>query len=69
MRHFGTVKTFNNLTGTGFISQEKGGDLLPFRQIDVQRQRSDKVQECQRLSYEIEYDDQGELEAKDLRFA
>ena len=66
MRIFGKVRTFNNLTGTGFISPEGGGLLLPFRQIDVLRAPDQVINERQRLSYEVEVDDCGEKQAVSL---
>lgn len=69
MRIFGTVKTFNRLTGTGYVSPEQGGKVLPFRQMDVARASNEQIEESQRLSYEVETDDIGELQAVNLEFA
>lgn len=69
MRKIGTVATFNHLTGTGFLKPEGGGETIPFRQVDVEREGDDELAELTRLSFEIELDDQGEMQAIHLRFA
>ena len=66
---YGKVRTFNRMTGTGFISPEEGGEVLPFRQIDVQRKIGEEVRELQRLSYEVDHDCDGEKQAINLRSA
>ncbi|WP_394729319.1 cold-shock protein [Altererythrobacter sp. GH1-8] len=66
MRIFGNVRTFNSLRGTGFISPDGGGRLLPFRQIDVLRAPDQMIIARQRLSYEVEIDDCGEKQAVSL---
>ncbi|QIG54844.1 cold-shock protein [Altererythrobacter sp. BO-6] len=63
----GKVQTFNRITGTGFISPDAGGQVLPFRQIDVYRRAGDEVREQQRFSYEISRDSDGEEQAINLR--
>ncbi|TWJ08449.1 cold shock CspA family protein [Altererythrobacter ishigakiensis] len=62
-RNYGKVRTFNRRSGTGFISPSGGGELLPFRQIDVLRDSDQAIFERQRLSYEVEIDDCGEKQA------
>lgn len=63
----GKVQTFNRITGTGFISPDAGGQVLPFRQIDVHRRAGDEVREQQRFSYEIIRDSDGGEQAINLR--
>jgi len=69
MTNHGKVQTFNRMTGTGFISPEDGGEVLPFRQIDVHRNVGDEVQERQRFSYEVDVDADGERQAINLHSA
>ena len=69
MTNHGKVQTFNRMTGTGFISPEDGGELLPFRQIDVYRNVGDEVQERQRFRYEVDFDAVGERQAVILHSA
>lgn len=69
MANHGKVRTFNQMTGTGFISPEGGGEQLPFRQIDVCRPVGVEVHEGQRLAYEISVDLEGESQAINLRLA
>ena len=69
MTIFGKVRTFNRLTGTGFIGPETGGALIPFRQIDVLRAPDQQIAERQRLSYEVDTDDLGEDQAVNLKLA
>ncbi|NVE95390.1 cold-shock protein [Altererythrobacter lutimaris] len=67
MVNYCKVRTFDRMTGTGFISPESGGELLPFQQIDVQRRPSERVCEGQRLIFEIELGVDGEKNAINLR--
>lgn len=68
MTHYGKVKSFDQSAGTGFIIPEKGGDALPFRKADMQKQNWEPQTE-QRLGYETEKNNSGEARAVKLETA
>ena len=55
MKYFGTVKTFNEETGRGFIMPETGGEDLRFEQDSASWARVAPPRPGQRLSYDVHY--------------
>ena len=69
MDHFGSIQTFNPLTGTGFIRPAKGGAMVPFNQIELNRPHASEVREGSRVHYKTEEDELGELVAVQMHLA
>ena len=53
MKHFGTVKTFDENQGRGSITPEKGGEDLGIERSAIQWDRKISPTPGQRLSYEL----------------
>ena len=58
MTHFGKIKFYDSVKGSGTISPEGGGDVLPFRKADL-RQQSPEPRPEQRYGYETQSGDNG----------
>ena len=68
MKHFGTVKSFDEAKGHGSIQPEEGGQNLDFERSAISWDRETSPAEGQRLSYEITTKD-GETRAVNLQNA
>ena len=55
MKYFGTVKTFDETTGRGFIVPETGGEDLRFEQGSASWVRVAPPRPGQRLSYDLHH--------------
>ena len=66
---FGSIQTFNPLTGTGFIRPAEGGAMIPFNQLELRRPHEAEVREGSQVHYRTEKDDLGELVAVQLHLA
>jgi CspA family cold shock protein len=66
MKHFGTVKSFDETQGRGSIQPEEGGENLTFERSAIKWDRNIAPKEGQRLSYELETKG-GETRAVDLQ--
>ena len=53
MKHFGTVKSFDENEGSGLITPETGGDALRFDRSAFSWQPSGSTTAGQRLSYDL----------------
>ncbi|MCL6730713.1 cold-shock protein [Sphingomonas hankyongi] len=53
MKHFGTIKTFDETQGRGSITPEKGGDELRFERSAISWDPKVAPKTGQRLSYEL----------------
>ena len=62
MTYYGRVKTYSNVTGSGTIAPEDGGDVLPFRQSDVRKTKRE-IRERQRYGYDTKMVRLGKLRA------
>ena len=66
MTHFGQIKSYDSGKGTGTISPEKGGNVLPFGKSDLQREsQAPKVGD--RYGYETNQVDGQDIRAVDLQ--
>ena len=62
MTHFGKIKSWNNASGTGTITPEKGGEALSFKKADLQQQGQEPKPD-QRFGYETQAGDGGKNHA------
>ena len=53
MKHFGTLKSFDETKGSGSITPEKGGDELRFERSAISWDSKVAPTTGQRLSYEL----------------
>ena len=53
MKYFGTVKSFDTSKGHGEITQEAGGNDLPFEKSAIQWDKNVAPTVGQRLSYDL----------------
>jgi CspA family cold shock protein len=53
MKHFGTVKSFDETEGRGLITPETGGDALRFERTAFSWQPGGSPTSGQRLSYDL----------------
>lgn len=53
MKHFGTLKSFDETQGSGSITPEKGGDELRFERSAISWDSKAAPTPGQRLSYEL----------------
>ena len=53
MKHFGTVKSFDDTQGRGLIAPEKGGEELRFERSAISWDPKVSPRTGQRLSYEV----------------
>lgn len=65
MTEFGNIKWYDTAKGTGTISPEKGGDVLPFAKADLQQQAEVPLKD-QRYGYETQSGDDGKRRAVKL---
>ena len=66
MAHFGKIKSYDSISGTGSIAPEEGGDALRFNKADLQQEgQMPKVD--QRYSYETSQVDGGKKSAVNLQ--
>ncbi len=65
----GTVKFFNEAKGYGFISPENGGPDSFVHISAVERAGMRKLEQNQRVSYEVEADNRGKQSAVNLQDA
>lgn len=57
MKHFGTVKSFDETQGRGLITPEKGGEELRFERGAISWEPKVAPKTGQRLSYELAEND------------
>jgi CspA family cold shock protein len=62
MTHFGKIKFYDSAKGSGTISPEAGGDVLPFRKADLQEQAQEPLAD-QRYGYDTQSGDDGKRRA------
>lgn len=65
MTEFGNIKWYDSAKGTGSITPEAGGDVLPFAKADLQQQAEVPVKD-QRYGYETKSGDDGKRRAVNL---
>jgi CspA family cold shock protein len=65
MKHFGTVKSFDETQGLGSITPENGGEVLPFERSAICWGPQVALKTGQRLSYELSEND-GQTSAVNL---
>ncbi|HKU26144.1 MAG TPA: hypothetical protein VJQ54_11790 [Candidatus Sulfotelmatobacter sp.] len=68
MTQHGKVSDYNETTGTGFLTPEKGGGPLPFRWADLQDQ-AQLPKQNDRYGYDTQSDHDGEICAVNLKKA
>lgn len=66
MMRFGKIKSYDSGRGTGLISPENGGDLLPFGKSDLQ-QESQAPKAGDRYGYETNQVDGHDIRAVNLQ--
>lgn len=66
MTEYGTIRSYDTARGTGTISPEQGGDVLPFRKADM-RQQGQEPRQDQRFSYITQSGDGGHRRAVNLQ--
>ena len=57
MKHFGTVKSFDETQGSGSITPEQGGEELRFERSAISWDTKVAPKTGQRLSYELDQKD------------
>ena len=67
MSYYGTVTSFNRITGSGLLQPDQGGDPIEFRKEDF-RQPGTAPRQRQRLCYDLATDSTGKPQASNLRF-
>lgn len=67
MKYFGTVKSFDNDKGHGFIKPEAGGDELRFERSAISWGSDKLPTEGQRLSYDVGTNDERQPRATNLQ--
>lgn len=68
MKHFGTVKSFDEANGQGSITPENGGEVVRFERRAILWDRKMSFINGQRLSYDLS-DNGGETRAVNLEYA
>lgn len=68
MSEYGKIANYDTVTGTGFITPEKGGDKLPFAKGELDQAAKPPL-EKDRFAYELGNDTAGESCAVKLRHA
>lgn len=66
MTEFGKIASYDSGKGTGTISPESGGDVLPFRKASLQQQAQEPKQD-QRFGYEVKSSENGKRYADNLQ--
>jgi CspA family cold shock protein len=65
MTSFGKIASYDSSKGTGTISPESGGDVLPFRKSALQEQAQEPQQD-QRFGFDVKNTDNGKRYADNL---
>ena len=67
MKLFGTVKSFDTISGQGEIKPETGGDLLRFEKSAISWEKNTPPTVGQRLSYELDASNDRQPRAMNLQ--
>lgn len=66
MTDFGTIKSYDTANGSGTITPEKGGDVLPFGKMDLHKDAQEPKQD-ERFGFDTKTGDNGKRHAVNLQ--